>query len=75
MLSTEYAAGIPIKDIIDVFLKGGNDKPIYPPPKAEMTRWEVNKDHVVVYFQLEWKPYYRGEFEPPMNWYIYDSEH
>ena len=74
MLSTEYATGIPIIDIIGVFLKGENRKPMSLPRNAEVTRWETNKDHVVVYFQLEWKPYYRGEFEPPMNWYIYDSE-
>lgn len=74
MLSTEYVAAIPVKDIIDVFLKGGNDKPLYPPPRAEMTRWEVKGDCVLVYFQLEWKPYYRGEFAPPMEWRIYDPE-
>jgi len=75
MLSTEYVSAIPVKDIIDVFLKGGNDKPLYPPPRAEMTRWEAKGDCVLIYFQLEWKPYYRGEFEPPMAWHIYDPEH
>jgi len=74
MLSTEYCTAIPIADIIDVFLKGGNRKPMYIPPNAEMTRWETNKDFVLVYFQLEWKPYYRNEWEPPMHWHIYDPE-
>ena len=47
---------------------------MYIPPNAEMTRWETNKDFVLVYFQLEWKPYYRNEWEPPMHWHIYDPE-
>ena len=75
MLSTEYRAGIDIKDIIGVFLRGEPLKTLHIPPRAEFTRWEMDDENgiVFVYFQLEWKPYYRGEFEHPMPWYIYEE--